>query len=62
MYENDTRTAKEILDELLVEYKDNEGAMEWLRFVYDEYLSFPPERARRLALGAEIDLSLYESK
>lgn len=52
-------TAKQIMDRLRKEYADYPEALELINNSYDAYISYPPEKGRRLALDAEATLSLY---
>ena len=51
--------AKQILDRLKEEYQDYEEALELINQSYDEILSYPPERALRLAMSAESTLKTF---
>lgn len=52
-------SAEDIMNRLKEQYADDPDTLEWLNRVTVEYLQYPPERARQLALGAEADLLTY---
>lgn len=51
--------AKKILERLKAQYADNDEATRLISQSYEEILTFPPERALKLAKQAECTLSLY---
>lgn len=52
-------TARDIMNRLKAEYADYDEALELIENSYDDILSYPPDRALRLAKDAERTLSLY---